>query len=348
MRALQLWILLSNSLLSPRSGLAQQIHQFDDLSLAALQNLAVRVQYRAEVDVDCVMRLTHETGLLGHLEYHLEVLYLGAPDHVEQVVAVKPLYAIYDTGEVGGGVVIATICLLDDYWHWIALPIEPSAGRVHDLRALAVLEYAARLQALDDHWQKVVVVRFAHDVVVGQEHPKHPVDLVEVAHRLVDEDPPQPQGLLVAALQQNHAVPRTRDERLIGVELGSGLLVERIQVTNAEFLGGIGLSKVEQVLDQHAERSAPVTDVVLTVDCVPFVPQHSDYRIAYHRRAEVANMHLLGHIRGRVVHCDDSSLLDGYPEPVIRQQCHHLGCEPGGVSAHVDEAADRRYPRRTR
>ena len=72
------------------------------------------------------------------------------------------------------------------------------------------------------------------------------------------------------------------------------------------------------MLDQHTERSTPVTDVVLTVDSVPFVPQHADYRISYHRRAEVANMHLLGHIGGRVVYCDRSSLLDGYPEPVIR------------------------------
>ena len=69
-------------------------------------------------------------------------------------------------------------------------------------------------------------------------------------------------------------------------------------------LGCLGLAEVEQMLDEHAERGAPVADVVLARDRVAPRLEHSDERVADRRRPQMADMHLLGDVRCRVVDHD--------------------------------------------
>ena len=60
------------------------------------------------------------------------------------------------------------------------------------------------------------------------------------------------------------------------------------------------------MLDQHPERRSPLADVVLARNCVAEPFEQADNGIAEDRRAQVADVHLLGGVRRRVV--DDDRL----------------------------------------
>ena len=62
-----------------------------------------------------------------------------------------------------------------------------------------------------------------------------------------------------------------------------------------------GAVDVEQVLDEHAERRPPVADVVLAPHVVAEEAEHAGQRVADERGAQVADVHLLGHVGRRVV-----------------------------------------------
>ena len=87
-----------------------------------------------------------------------------------------------------------------------------------------------------------------------------------------------------------------------GIELGTGRLVETGEVAHREALGGCGLAEVEHVLDEHAERRAPVADVILLRDSMADQFEQSHQRIADDGGAKVPDMHLLGHVGMRIVH----------------------------------------------
>ncbi len=56
------------------------------------------------------------------------------------------------------------------------------------------------------------------------------------------------------------------------------------------------------MLDEHSEGRAPVTDVVFPDDPVAGEGQHPAQGVPDDRGAQMTGMHLLGHVRGRVVH----------------------------------------------
>jgi hypothetical protein len=60
----------------------------------------------------------------------------------------------------------------------------------------------------------------------------------------------------------------------------------------------------EHLLHHHPELRAPVTDVVLPDDLVPDVGEHVAQRVPDHRRPQMSDVHLLGHVGLRVVHDD--------------------------------------------
>ena len=78
---------------------------------------------------------------------------------------------------------------------------------------------------------------------------------------------PQRDRLGVALLQQHDPCAGPLLERLVVLELGRRRLVERVEVAEPERVGPLG-ADVDEVLDEHAERAAPVADVVLPHDVV--------------------------------------------------------------------------------
>ncbi len=58
----------------------------------------------------------------GHGEAHREVLGLGRADHVEDQVGPETADPVPDGGQVGGGVAVALVGLLDDQRQRLARP----------------------------------------------------------------------------------------------------------------------------------------------------------------------------------------------------------------------------------
>ncbi len=114
----------------------------------------------------------------------------------------------------------------------------------------------------------------------------------------------------IAALQEDHAPPRAIGECRIGVELLARCLVKIVERAEAELARrGVG-SHVREVLDEHPERRAPVSHVVLANHAMPEEVEHARERVADDGAPDVADVHLLGHVRPRVVDDDDLPLLE--------------------------------------
>ncbi len=153
------------------------------------------------------------------------------------------------------------------------------------------------------------------------------------------EDLPEPHGLGLAALEQDDPTAAALGEVGVGVEELAGLPVELVEVAHAEGARVGRDADVEQVLDEHAERRAPVPDVVLAQDAVAEKAEDPGQRVADDGGAQVADVHLLGHVGRRVV--DDDGLRLGrrlHPQALVR--CHDGDLRRDEVAGQpqVDEA----------
>ena len=189
-------------------------------------------------------------------------------------------------------------------------------------------QQAGVAQPLDHAGQLVVVRALPHQVLVGEQDAEAAVDLVEVARALVDEQAPQPQRLGVAVLQLDDPLAGALLERVVGVELRAGGAVEAVEVADGQLVRRLGLADVEQVLDEHAERAAPVADVVLADHSLAGERQQAAQRVADDRRAQVADVHLLGDVGCGVV--DD-----------VRPLARRAGARRGGRRSRQRRAARR-------
>ena len=183
-----------------------------------------------------------------------------------------------------------------------------------------------------------VVEALADDVGRRQEHAEPVVDGLELARGLVDEQLPERERLGVAGLQPYDALAAARLELLARVEDGARLAVELGEVAGAELAHACGAADVDQVLDQHPERRAPVADVVLADHLVAREGQEPHDRVADHGRAQVPDVHLLGDVRRRVVHDHALGRRRGrHAEPVADGHRSHLRGEEGVAEREVDE-----------
>ena len=69
-------------------------------------------------------------------------------------------------------------------------------------------------------------------------------------------------------------------------------------------IGCLCLTEIKQVLNQHAEWSAPVTNVIFANDLVSDEREHAHERVTNHCGAQMADVHFLGHVGCRVVNDD--------------------------------------------
>ncbi len=209
----------------------------------------------------------------------------------------------------------------------------------------------AGLELLADAGEGVVVHRLAREVQVGQRHAEGRVQLVEVDLGEVDELVPEPQGLGVTGLQEDdpRASPHVevagaagRYGLLGGVELDAGSLVEGVRVGDEQTGLVRALPDVEQVLDEHAERRAPVADVVLADDVVPQVLESASDRVADDGRAQVPDVHLLGDVGRGVVDGDVLRRLERDASALVGLDLLQQPGDPGVGEGEVDEprAAD--------
>jgi hypothetical protein len=99
------------------------------------------------------------------------------------------------------------------------------------------------------------------------------------------------------------------------------------------------LTDVEQMLDQHAERRAPVADVALADHLVARELEHARERVADDRRAQMADVHLLRDVRRGVI--DDDAILDGrerHAEALVAGNRLEAALEERRLQREVEEA----------
>ncbi len=287
-------------------GLVDELDERDRIAAATLQHLAIVAQHVAEVDVHGSCRRHQPTGHLGHLPHHREVLRLWGADDVDEQCRVQPLDTIDDARKVARGVVEPTAASLHDERQRLALTVGV-AGHPHHLGALALGEQARSVKPLEHGRHRRLVHRLAGEVVVGEQHAQLPVRLVEVLRALVHQREPQVGGLeVVARLQLHDAVAGASLELVALVELGAGFPVEHVEVGDLQVVDtvdprDIDTRDIDEVLDEHAERCAPVADVVLADDLVTHELEQAHQAVADDRGAQVAGVHLLGHVGRRVV-----------------------------------------------
>ena len=244
-----------------------------------------------------------------------------------------------DRGHVRGGVAVPAVALAQDQRQRLPVPAG-EAGRERAQRAVADRGDPLGLEFVGHLGQHRVVEALRIHVGVGGERDVEPlVQPAQVHHRLADQHPPDPQRLLIAALQADHAPPGTLHERGIGIELRPRRLVERGEVAGAELRAGGLFADVERVLDEHAELGAPVAQVRRADHVMAEVLQDPDDGVAHDRRPQVADVQFLGDVRAGVV---DDDLLDrigrGDAEPLVGEQAGRLRGDPLIAQREVDEA----------
>ena len=101
-------------------------------------------------------------------------------------------------------------------------------------------------------------------------------------------------------MQLHHARPRAISKRRVAIEFTASCLVKVSDLTRVK-AGRALLLHVEQVLEQHAERRAPITDVILTNYVVTPKCEHATQRVTDDRRTQMPRVHLLGDIGRPIV-----------------------------------------------
>ena len=332
----ELGVLLGDHLARALHRLVEQIEEAHRLAAAGLEHLLVGAQHRAEGDVLGPGRRREPARELGHLEDHREVLALRRADDVDEAAGAERGGAVAHGGEVGGAVAVAAVLLADDERERLALAAGEAGGEDAE-GAVALAGQALGGELGGDLVEEGIVEALPGDVGVGERQAELGVHGGEVAPRLGDEAPPQHQGGLVAALEQHHAPPGAIGEEGVLVELAARRLVEGVDV--AVGVGALAVPGIDEVLEEHAEGRAPVPQVVLADDAVPDGLEHAGERVAEDRAAQVADVHLLGDVRRRVV--DDHRLRrGGAVDAQGRIGCHlaHGAREEAALQGDVDVA----------
>src|SRR5205807_9583990 len=163
--------------------------------------------------------------LPSRLEDHCQVLRLRRTDDVHETGAAELARAVTNRGEVGCRVPVATVALPDDQRLGLAVATGEAGGEGAQ-RARVNAGQTLLLELAGDVVEHRVVEALAA-VVVGREcHPEALVDDAEVALRLLDQEAPPRERVLVSALQRDDAPAGPVGEGPVALELLVGLPVE--------------------------------------------------------------------------------------------------------------------------
>ncbi len=331
----QIGVALGHHRAATLDGALDQVEQHLGLAAAALQHLAVGAEHAAVVHVHRPRRRHEHAEHLGHLEHHLQVLALRRADAIDEQRGVQTLDAVEHAGDVARGVVEATRARLHDERQRVALAVG-EARHPHDLGAVALGEQSRLVEPIEHRGHQRLVVALAHDVVATQQHAELAVDDVEVVGRLVDELVPDGHGGRVGAtLQQGHPSAGTLLELFAGVELRARLPCRTRSGRTRSMVSSASTPPRSTMCSMSMPNGrAPVADVVLANDGVTDELEHAHQRVADERGAQVADVHLLGHVRCRVV--DDGDLGDGRTHTEVGVGCRRRrAVRPGTRAVNV-------------
>ena len=317
-------VLLSDRGCGALDRLIEQVGELDRVAGPAAHHLSVLAQHIAEPDVHRFGRLRQPASHSTHLEHHLQVLCLRCSDDIQHQIGVEPLDTIDHTRQVAGRIHERTGLGLRNHRKWVTIAIL-EARWIHHHCAGVFVQQAGGLESSVHTFHQWLVTTLPRQIVVGEEDIKLGVHPVEVGVGHLDKATPQHQRCFVAPLQQHHPGPGALLKFFRVLELRIGLFVEAIEIALRQPVARHVLAEVKQVFDEHAERPAPVADVVLADHCVPEKLVEPNERVTDHGRTQVADVHLLRDVRRRVV--DDHDLRVGGrldAKPAVADHCCEL------------------------
>jgi len=216
---------------------------------------------------------------------------------VDDPPGAKLIHPVADCGDVGDVIAVAASGVPDD-----RRCVEPLGE--DNQSTVVYLRDPAPLKVVGQRSKQRIVAGLPGHIGVGQLDVHPGVGAVEPSQRDLDQALPRLAGGRVAGLQLDHTFARARRERLVSVQMSVGPSVQLLCTGQVE--GGQIQPLIGDLLDQHAELASPVADVVLCDHLVAERAQHPVEAVTDDRRAQVADVHLLGHVGRRVV--DDHAL----------------------------------------
>ena len=206
-------------------------------------------------------RLCQPAGHATNFEHHLQMVRLRRPDHVEHEISPKSFNSIDHACEVARRVHEGTCLAFRDHRQRVAIAVL-EAGREHHRCAVGLDHQALLFEPLVNPLHQRLVLAFAGQVVVRQQHTELVVNTVKIVVGHLDQTTPKHQRVFVIALQQHDAGPSTFLKWFRVLKLGVRLLVEAIKIALRQSFGRHIFAKIKKMLDEHAERPPPVADVI--------------------------------------------------------------------------------------
>ena len=243
---------------------------------------------------------------------------------------------VFCAGDIGSGVEIAAILLLDNHAHRFAFLVFILIKEHHG-RAFAFYRQTFGFQIGNDTRQHRVIEAFTHYVVAGQGDVEAVIGKLVLRHGNVDQLAPHFAEVLVAALQLNDVAARALGEGFIFVVVFFRFAIETFEV-GQRHLAGVFLLLLFQVRDQHAELGAPVTHVVRADHFMPEKLQRTHRGIANNGGAQVAYVHLFRHVRRGVIDHHRLRLRLSHAQTFGFQRAADVFREEGRVEENINKA----------
>ncbi len=169
-------------------------------------------------------------------------------------------------------------------------------------QAAFAADFQRALDVVDNFRQPRAIETLAALVFVAQGDAEHPVNFGVMAMRFDAHAVPQFHRLGFAGLQFHHGFARRFPQSRIFFELLGRRFVIAVEVFDRQ--GFLGEAILPHVVDDHAELSAEVADVVLADHGVAEKFQDAGHGVAEDGGAQMADVHLLGDVWAGVIDDD--------------------------------------------
>ena len=317
-------------------GFIQQIRQFHCTTRAGFERFAVFAQHHAEHVVFQRYGFRYIACFTDDSPRLHQVLMLTGVDVIQHAIGMQCFITIFRTGDISGGVEIATIFLLNDHAHRFAFLVFELI-KEYDGRAFTFYCQTFGFQVRHDTRQHWVVETFTHDVIAGQRHVETIVGDLVLRHGDVDQFAPHLAEIFVTALQFDYVVTCTLGKLFIFVVMLFRIAVETFKVSQLHFTG-VFLLLLFQPRNQHTELSTPVADVVRANHFVTEELQSTHCRVTNNGRAQVTDVHLFRHVRSGVVNHNGLFFWRSNTETIGRQRLLNMISQEGWIKKNVDKA----------
>ena len=175
-----------------------------------------------------------------------------------------------------------------------------------------------------------------------ERNAKAPVDVLELGQAELDKLLPQGEVLRVAALQLHQLAPGLVQPLLVLLRPLVALDVHPLQLLDRRGLQRFGFEEMPVPHDQDAELRAPVAEMVVRDHPVSKESVHPVERIADDRRADMPDVHGLGHVGAGVV--DDHGMSRagaGHTQPLVPLDGLQVAGQVLRLEEEVDEPGSR-------